>query len=131
MTKVTKFAVRLFRAVRWRAARLRAHLRVTGSVGNAEVGEFWRSHGAEWAREQAEPEDLSRISGFLTSLNGLPESQAAPRIAEMFRQIWDDGFSDPDGALDWNEMGDRLPDVALLAFARGADEVHRLSSEVP
>ena len=117
-----QFAMRVGRAVGWRARRARGKLRVAAGFGNDEVMAFWREHGAEWAREEASPDDLDRIAGFLDSVKGLSDREAAAKLATLFRQVWNAGFSSPEEAWGWEEMGDRLPDAALLAFARGAGE---------
>lgn len=81
---------------------------------------FWRAHGAEWAREDAAPQDLARVHEFVASVEGLPDREAAARIAARFREVWNAGFSSPAEAWGWDEMGDQLPDLAMLYFARGA-----------
>ena len=121
-----RFAARVVHAISWRARRVRGSLRVATGFGNEEVMAFWREHGAEWAREDATPEDLARISGFVASVEGLPDKDAAAHIAARFREVWNTGFSSPAESWGWDEMGDRLPDLAMLSFARGAAEQFRL-----
>ncbi len=93
--------------------------------GAQEVNAFWRAHGAEWAREEASPEDLARVSDFVAAVEGLAEKEAGTRIAARFREVWNTGFSSPADAWGWNEMNDRLPDAMLLSFSRGAAEEYR------
>ena len=121
-----KFARRVKHAIKWRAQRARGNLRVATGFGNEELMAFWREHGAEWAREEARPEDLARVVDIVAAVEGLPEKEAVTRIAARFREVWNDGFSSPAEAWGWNEMNDRLPDAMLLSFARGAAEEHRL-----
>lgn len=94
--------------------------------GANHVKAFWHAHGAEWAREEARPEDLARVVDIVAAVEDLPEKEAVTRIAARFREVWNDGFSSPADAWGWNEMNDRLPDAMLLSFARGAAGEHRL-----
>lgn len=120
-----QFAARVARSAAWRAKRVRGKLRFATGFGQDEVMAFWRDHGAEWAREEAAPDDLERIAGFVASVQDLSEKDAAAGVAARFREIWSKGFSSPEDAWGWDEMADRLPDLALLAFARGAEAEYR------
>jgi hypothetical protein len=108
-----------------RARGLHARYRMATGFGKKEVNAFWHAHGAAWAREDASPDDLARISDILASVQGLREQEAATQIAARFREVWNTGFSSPADAWGWDEMNDRLPDTMLLSFARGAAEEHR------
>jgi hypothetical protein len=121
-----RFVGRVKRAIAWRANRVRGRVRIATGVGNEEVMAFWRAHGADWAREEASPEDLARVADIVAAVEGLPEKEAVTRIAARFREVWNAGFSSPAEAWGWDEMNDRLPDAMLLSFARGAAEEHRL-----
>lgn len=104
---------------------LHARYRIATGFGSKEVNAFWHEHGATWAREEASPEDLARISDIVAAVEGLREHEAATRIAARFREVWSAGFASPAEAWGWDEMNDRLPDVMLLSFARGAAEEYR------
>lgn len=123
---IRQFAARIVRAVQWRVARVRGNLKVASGFGREEVMAFWRQHGAEWAREDACPNDLTRVADLVAAVEDLSEKEAASRIAARFREVWETGFSSSADAFGWTEMNDRLPDVALLSFARGAAEEYRL-----
>jgi hypothetical protein len=118
-------AARVVRAIKSRAQRVRGKLRLVTGFGNEDVMAFWRAHGAEWAREEATPEDLARVSGFVAAVEGLPDKVAAKRTAAHFREVWSKGFTSPADAWGWDEMNDRLPDAVMLSFARGAAEEFR------
>jgi hypothetical protein len=95
-------------------------LRISRVAVSEEVLDFWRSHGAEWAREEADFGDLERVAKIVDKTRGMIDQAAAAQVAADFREIWRAGFSDPRDAFGWNEMNDGLPEAALLAFARGA-----------
>jgi hypothetical protein len=111
--------------IKRRARGLHARYRMATGFGSKEVNAFWHEHGATWAREEASPEDLARVSDIVASVQGLREQEAATRIAARFREVWSKGFSSTADAWGWDEMNDRLPDTMLLSFARGAAEEHR------
>lgn len=87
---------------------------------------FWRQHGAEWAREDASPNDLARVADLVVAVEDLSEKEAASRIAGRFREVWETGFSSSADAFGWDEMNDRPPDAALLSFARRVAEEYQL-----
>lgn len=116
---------RVNRVIDRRVRGLHARYRMATGFGRNDVNAFWHAHGADWAREEASPEDLARISEIVAGVEGLREQEAATRIAARFREVWSKGFSSPAEAWGWDEMNDRLPDVMLLSFARGAAEAHR------
>jgi len=119
------FPARVARSIKWRVRSFLGKLRIARNRSSKELAAFWRDHGAEWARDGADRDDLRRISEILVSTHGLSEKKAAATVALSFRRVWNDGFPSCGDAFGWNEMGDSLPDAALLAFARGVDEVFR------
>jgi hypothetical protein len=122
---ILQFPARVARSIKWRVRRFRGKLRIARNRNRDDLAAFWRDHGAEWARDEADPNDLRRLSEILVSTHGLSNKKAAATVALSFRQVWKDGFSSREDAFGWDEMGDKLPETALLAFARGADEVFR------
>jgi hypothetical protein len=125
---VRRFVARVVHAAGLRVKRVRGKLRVATGFGQQEVLAFWRDHGAEWAREEAALDDLKRVVSLIEAVQGLSDKDAAARIATLFRQVWDKGFASADDAWGWDEMSDSLPDLVLLAFARGAEAEYRLRS---
>lgn len=95
-------------------------LRLSKAATSDPVLGFWREHGREWALGEASHEDLSRIAAVVERAKGKSEIAAAGAIVADFREIWRAGFADAADAYGWSEMNDGLPDIALLAFARGA-----------
>lgn len=119
------FPARVARLIKWRVRRFWGKQRFARNRGPEALAAFWRDHGAEWARDEADRNDLRRISEILGSTHGLSDRKAAAKVALSFRQVWNEDFSSREDTFGWDEMGDKLPNTALLAFARGADEVFR------
>ena len=122
---IRQFTARVARSIKRRVQRFRVKQRIARNRSREEVAAFWHDHGAEWARDEADRNDLRRISEILVSTHGLSDRKAAAKVALSFRQVWNDCFSSREDSFGWDEMGDTLPQTALLAFARGADEVYR------
>lgn len=87
-----------------------------------DVLAFWQEHGQQWAREEASSEDRAQIAAIAKSIDGLTDDRAAAIAIPKLQVIWNDGFPSGSDAFGWNEMNDRLPDAALLAFVRGVGQ---------
>lgn len=98
-------------------------LRISRTAESAEVLQFWRDHGTEWARDEASHADLQVIGTLAERISNLPEARAVQECTAELRQIWRSGFLSPEDAFGWNEMNDQLPDRALHAFVLGAGAV--------
>ena len=86
-----------------------------------ELLEFWREHGRAWARADASPDDLARVSDAAKT--------GRPALArESFQRFWNSAFDLETGAPEWSLIPGVLPDAAYLAFAQGAAEIARRSA---
>ncbi|MEO1135531.1 MAG: hypothetical protein AAFW68_02835 [Pseudomonadota bacterium] len=117
--------IRGIRKVRAKVNQLLQRLRVSKLSESPALEEFWRSHGSDWAREEAEYADIAFIGGLAERVESLPRDRAIRETVEALKTVWRDGFSSPEDALSWNEMNDRLPDSAILAFVEGVALVWR------
>lgn len=104
-------------------------LRVSKISSSEPVLAFWRDHGRQWALEEASFDDLSRVAEIAERVSGKGDAAAALGVEAELREIWRAGFSDPADAYGWNEMDDKLPAAAFLAFIRGAHEVWRSTEQ--
>lgn len=97
-------------------------LRLSKVAASEPVLAFWKEHGRDWALHEGDHADVARVAAIAKRVAGKSDAVAAGEVSAEFREIWRAGFSDREEAYGWNEMGDGLPDAALLAFARGAAE---------
>lgn len=92
-------------------------------ASGAPVLQFWHEHGAQWAKEEASAEDRARILEIAEKLKGAADERATAIAVSELKAVWAGGFPSGSDAFGWDEMNDRLPDAALLAFVRGAASV--------
>lgn len=89
----------------------------------SDVLDFWRDHGVQWATDEASSEDRARIAQIAQNIERMSDERATEAAVSQLQSIWQEGFPSGEGAFGWNEMNDRLPDAAMLAFVRGVAAV--------
>lgn len=94
--------------------------RLSQAAGSEEFANFWRAHGRQWAEKDASPESIARLREIAKRTSTLGKKERAAAVTDALKQIWSGGFSDVAGAYGWDEMGDELPSLALVAFVEGA-----------
>lgn len=96
--------------------------RAAQAAESPEYLTFWKDHGREWAEKEADDASLDRVAAMVEQTGGSRKERAAAIVAAM-KAVWSSGFSNPQEAYGWEEMGDELPGSALVAFAEGAHAV--------
>jgi hypothetical protein len=91
-------------------------------IQSDEVLAFWREHGRRWALEEASRDDIMKLVAISEVAASAPPEQAAGAVSAKLHQIWNEGFSGAIAPYGWDEMNDRLPETALLAFVQGVGE---------
>jgi hypothetical protein len=87
-----------------------------------EVLAFWREHGRQWALEEASRDDIMKLVAISQVGASAGPGQAPGVVSAKLQQIWNEGFSKAIAPYGWDEMNDRLPETALLAFVQGVEE---------
>ena len=96
-------------------------LRVDRDAESEEVLGFWRDHGTIWAREEATYKQIELLAEIALRTRGLKNGAAIDQVTVALKAIWKNGFADPADAYGWDEMTDRLPRSAYLAFIQGVE----------
>tara|TARA_R110000868_G_scaffold10697_5_gene51963 strand:- start:2316 stop:2705 length:390 start_codon:yes stop_codon:yes gene_type:complete len=110
---------KVYRKVMRRMDDIARRRHVSEVATRSDVLDFWRDHGAQWATEEASSEDRARIAQIAQKIKGMSDERATEAAVSELQSIWQEGFPSGDDAFGWNEMNDRLPDAAMLAFVRG------------
>lgn len=130
---VRRFRPRMLRRAPHYLGRLVAELRHDQRVEQSKHADpilsFWRSHGLDWGREEANPDDLGYLGRLAMELEPLSREQAEITVVRELKSAWATGFANPADALGWDDMNDRLPASALVAFVEGAGEAWKLSRQ--
>jgi hypothetical protein len=114
---------KVYRKVMRRMDDIARRRRVSEVATRTDVLDFWRDHGTQWATEEASTEDRARIAQIAQRIEGMPDACATAAALSELQSIWREGFPSGEDTFGWNEMNDRLPDAAMLAFVRGVATV--------
>jgi hypothetical protein len=104
-------------------------LRLSRDAESPEVLEFWRQHGAEWAREEASFAEIRRLVDISKAAAARSAGDAATYALAELKAIWRAGWPGSVEPYGWDEMNDMLPSLAYLAFLQGVEAAWNEVSE--
>lgn len=96
-------------------------LRLSRDSETAEILEFWRQHGSEWAREEGTYAEIRRLVDISKTASALSGEAALSHALGELKAIWRGGWTSSSEAYGWDEMNDMLPASAYLAFLQGVE----------